>query len=302
MGSSKMLGLEACYGAGSDGAIQLPKGGGELMCNIDETLALRPAVVALAGVLAWLLQSSAARAQTYLFNKSDPAAVVTGDFKNGPAVAAAPEVDANFASRATDSPSRRLKRAIKHYQSAGQALDRGDIDGAVAEYRKALEEDPDEPYWHLALAMALKRKGDRQGILDDYEVARKLVTDDAALRAAYESPLAPAMDEQAASAGAQGEAIGAIHEVGSGVSAPSCAHCPDPRYAKKARAAKYQATCVVQIIVNAREGTSWTSRWSSPLGSDLMKMPPTRSALGSSIRPSVRVFRSTLVPMFQDSV
>ena len=71
-----MLGLEACYGAGSDGAIQLPKGGGELMCNIDEPLALRPAVVALAGVLALLLQSSAARAQTYLFNKSDLVASV----------------------------------------------------------------------------------------------------------------------------------------------------------------------------------------------------------------------------------
>ena len=32
-----------------------------------------------------------------------------------------------------------LKKAIKHYDSAGQALKSGDIDGAVAEYLKALK-------------------------------------------------------------------------------------------------------------------------------------------------------------------
>ena len=98
--------------------------------------------------------------------------------------------------------------------------------------------------------MALKRKGDRQGILDDYEVASKLARDDAALRSAYDSLWAPAMGEQAASAGAQGEAIGAIHEVGSGVSPLSCAYCPDPPYTEKARRAKYSGTWVVWIVVN----------------------------------------------------
>jgi TonB family protein len=114
-----------------------------------------------------------------------------------------------------------------------------------------LEEDPDEPNWHLALAMALKRKGGRQGSLDDYEVARKLAPDDLALRNAYDSLLASAPGEQAEAAGAHGNAVDAIHKVGHDVSPPSCAYCPDPPYSKKARAAKYSRTCVVQIIVNA---------------------------------------------------
>lgn len=141
-----------------------------------------------------------------------------------------------------------IKKAIKHYGSAGQALKSGDTDGAVAEYRKALREDPDEPYWHLALAMAWKRKGDRQGILDDYEIARKLAPDDEALQASYHSLLAPATVKQAEAGGAPGKAI--EYKVGSNVSAPSCAYCPDPPYTNKARAAKYSGTCVVQIVVS----------------------------------------------------
>ena len=89
-----------------------------------------------------------------------------------------------------------IKKAIKHYGSAGQDLKSNDIDGAVAEYRKALKEDPDERYWHLALAMALNGKGDRQGILDDYEVARKLAPDDeASVRVV--KPLGLGLDENA---------------------------------------------------------------------------------------------------------
>ena len=53
-----------------------------------------------------------------------------------------------------------IQKAIQHYDGAFQALKSNDIDGAVAEYRKALKEDPDEPYWHLTLAMALNRKGE----------------------------------------------------------------------------------------------------------------------------------------------
>jgi len=114
---------------------------------------------------------------------------------NGGPVAAVPEMEADFGSGGTGS-SKRLKKAVNHYESAGQALKGNDIDRAVAEYRKALEEDPDEPYWHLALAMALKQKGDRQGILDDYEVARKLAPDDEALRRAYDSLLTPPPQNQ----------------------------------------------------------------------------------------------------------
>jgi TonB family protein len=141
-----------------------------------------------------------------------------------------------------------LKKAIKHYDSAGQALGSNDVDGAIAEYRKALKEDPDEPYWHLALAIALKRKGDRQGILDDYEVARKLAPDDEALQASYNSLLAPATGKQAQAGGPRGKA--SDYKPGSNVSPPSASYSPDPPYTKKARTAKYSGTSVVQIVVN----------------------------------------------------
>ena len=155
-----------------------------------------------------------------------------------------------------------IKKAIQHYDSAGQALKRNDVDGAVAEYRKALKEDPDEPYWHLALAMALNRKGDRQGILDDYEVARKLAPDDEVLQASYDSLLALATGKQAEAGDAHGEAI---YELGSNVSRPSCAYCPDPPYTKKARGAWYSGTCVVQIVVN-QLGDVESVRVVKPLG------------------------------------
>ena len=133
-----------------------------------------------------------------------------------------------------------LKQAIEHYRSAGEALKSGNIDLAVSEYRTALEEDPDEPYWHLALAMALKKEGDRQGILEDYEVARKLAPDDEALWRSYASLLlgpAPLEGTQAA-------------EV-KGKTPPHPAYSPDPPYSEKARAAKYSpVTCVVQLVVS----------------------------------------------------
>jgi len=156
-----------------------------------------------------------------------------------------------------------IKKAIQHYDSAGQALKSNDVDGAVAEYRQALKEDPDEPYWHLALAMALNRKGDRQGILDDYEVARKLAPDDEVLQASYDSLLTLATVKQAEAGGDSGEPIN--YKVGSNVSPPSCAYCPDPPYTKKARAAWYSGTCVVQIVVN-QLGDVESVRVVKPLG------------------------------------
>jgi hypothetical protein len=114
-----------------------------------------------------------------------------------------------------------IKKAIQHY--------------AAAEYRNALKEDRNEPYWHLALAMALKGKGDRQGILDDYEVARKLAPDDQVLRDSYESLLGQAPEP----GGAHGELLGAIdYKGGSGVSPPSPYYSPDPPYTEKARDAR----------------------------------------------------------------
>ena len=60
--------------------------------------------------------------------------------------------------------------------------------------------------------------------------------------------LAPATEKQAEAGGAPGETI--VYNVGSNMSPPSCAHCPDPPYTEKARRAKYSGTWVAWIVVN----------------------------------------------------
>jgi len=82
------------------------------MRNIADTSGHRVAVIALSGVLALLLQTSAASAQTCLFNRvgfatgTNPAAGVTGSLKNGRPTGAVLAIDANFASGSTNSGAR----------------------------------------------------------------------------------------------------------------------------------------------------------------------------------------------------
>lgn len=56
---------------------------------------------------------------------------------------------------------------LRAYEKASQ----GDLDGAVADYRLALDEDPFDPYLHVALARVLERMGRTDEALTELETA-----------------------------------------------------------------------------------------------------------------------------------
>jgi len=61
-----------------------------------------------------------------------------------------------------------------------------DLDGAIAEYRKAIRLKPDYAEAHAILGVALYGKGERQAALEEYRKASELDPKNAALREIYE--------------------------------------------------------------------------------------------------------------------
>ena len=60
----------------------------------------------------------------------------------------------------------------------GVALElRGDLDGAIAEYRQALRMKPDDAKAHYNLGGALRLKGDLDGAISEYRQALRLKPD-----------------------------------------------------------------------------------------------------------------------------
>lgn len=62
--------------------------------------------------------------------------------------------------------------ADTHVQAGREALLSGDVDEALARFRKALSMDRDNARAHLNVGVALKLKGDREGALAAFEKAR----------------------------------------------------------------------------------------------------------------------------------
>jgi tetratricopeptide (TPR) repeat protein len=72
------------------------------------------------------------------------------------------------------------------YQLAMSLEEKGDINGAVAAFRKVVQAKPDDARAHAALAGALERRGDSAGALREYGLALKLDPNDPAVRANYD--------------------------------------------------------------------------------------------------------------------
>jgi tetratricopeptide (TPR) repeat protein len=93
---------------------------------------------------------------------------------------------ANNAPASPDPTPAQVSDASARYRSGMLLGQQGDINGAVTEFRKAIEAKPNDPRAHAALAAALERRGDSEGALKEYGLALKLDPDDPAIRANYD--------------------------------------------------------------------------------------------------------------------
>ena len=58
--------------------------------------------------------------------------------------------------------------------SASRSRNKGDLDGAIAEYREALRLNPNDDEAHFNLGVALGKKGDWDGAIAEYREALRL--------------------------------------------------------------------------------------------------------------------------------
>jgi len=61
--------------------------------------------------------------------------------------------------------------AATHYHLSDTLREKGDLDGAIAEYRTAISQQPNFPEAHANLGVALKAKGDMDGAIAEWGTA-----------------------------------------------------------------------------------------------------------------------------------
>ena len=78
-----------------------------------------------------------------------------------------------------DRPSGSAAAAADHFRRGWELNEKGDLDGAVVEYRAALQLNPNAAEAHYNLGLVLKRKGDLDGAVVEYRAALQLNPNDA---------------------------------------------------------------------------------------------------------------------------
>jgi len=128
---------------------------------------------------------------------------------------------------------------------SAQSEETGDRARALSQLREALRLDPEEPYWHRALAKLLHAQADEEEAAQECAQAAKLSPDDSDL--------------------ARGCGFGASPEIGKdntipnvtgltrteGLTRPVPEHHSAPAYSEKAQAARLQGTLVLWLVVGA---------------------------------------------------
>ena len=134
-----------------------------------------------------------------------------------------------------------------------QSEKQGDRTGAVAELREALRLDPDEAYWHGALARLLKAQGADDEAGKEWSQAAQLSPEDSFLSQASRSE---ASQEIKKDGGTTPEikppAPARPYSVGGEVTAPVPIDKPEPVFTEKARVAHYSGTVVLWLLVNTQ--------------------------------------------------
>jgi TonB family protein len=148
---------------------------------------------------------------------------------------------------------KKLQRAVMHFSRARTLEDQGQLGEAVAEYRAALKEDPDEPYWCQTLGAALEKAGNAREALEAYSRATQLSPYDSELSSRfqnYQKRLAAGTD----TSGAAAQPVDATppFTAGPDMSPPRPLYQPNPSYSDKARLIKYSGVVVLAIDVDAQ--------------------------------------------------
>ncbi len=167
----------------------------------------------------------------------------------------------------SDDPSaERLKYATETYQRATTLAEQGHLADAVAQYREALSQEPEEAYWHPALAQALQRQGDQAGALDEFRQAAAICPDDPVLHSAYQEALDAHPAPAAHSPGSRRTALDEEFAAGQDeLSLPVAYYKPQPEYSERAREANYQGTVTLGLVVDEK-GRISNIRVLRPLG------------------------------------
>lgn len=192
---------------------------------------------------------------------------------------------------------------LTHYKLSQEAERKGDQAGAVAELEEAVRLEPDEAYWHSALATILNKRGDAQWAAKECAQAATLSPDDARLAAGCGLNGGAEADkaEKKVNGNPQSEDQGgvAVFKPKGDVTAPLPDYKPEPPYSEKARMVKYQGTVVLWLVVNA-QGDVEKANVVKPLGLGLDQnalrtvrtwkfKPATRNGVGVPVRIMVEV-------------
>jgi TonB family protein len=142
----------------------------------------------------------------------------------------------------------KLESAVMHLSQARTFEGHGQVGEAVDEYRAALEEDPDEPYWYEALGEALEREGNSQEALEAYGSAIQLSPYDSGLT----SRLQDLQRRIAAGTGENPPHARPPFKPDPHASPPRAVYAPDPPYSEKARLMKYDGVIPLLISIDAK--------------------------------------------------
>jgi len=172
-------------------------------------------------------------------------------FRSGDLEAAARELEEILRKKPNYANARILLGAI-HFRFGEKADHDGDRARALSEIEEALRLDPDEAYWHSALARVLNEQGDAEGATKECNAAATLSPDDSGLAfgcglKTTAPPGTKAGEKQRKEARARTGSI----KVGANITEPIATYRPDPPYSAKARSAHYQGTVVLALVVNA---------------------------------------------------
>jgi TonB family protein len=154
-----------------------------------------------------------------------------------------------------------------------QSEQKGDRTLAVAELREALQLDPDEAYWHSALAKLLSSQGAADEAREEWSRAAKLSPEDSFLAKVGGSGVSQEINKvssanpkvSSANPKVSAPELGGGYPVGGDITAPVPIERPAPPYTEKARDALYSGRILMEIVINA-EGDVEQAWVLKPLG------------------------------------